>query len=42
MMFEELVKQFGAVRSEDNDIINGYWINPSIDNKDYTDEKKMY
>ena len=28
IMFEELVKQFGAVSAEDNNIINGYWINP--------------
>ena len=38
MVFEELVKQLGAVRPEYNNMINGYWINPSIDNKDYTDE----
>jgi hypothetical protein len=41
IMFEELVKQFGAVSSEDNNIINGYWINPQ-DNKAYTDKNKVY
>ena len=40
-MFEELVKQFGAVSSEDNNIINGYWINPQ-DNKAYADKNKVY
>ena len=25
ILFDELVKQFGAVSSEDNNIINGYW-----------------
>ena len=42
MVFEELVKQFGEVRPEYNDIISGYWINPSIDNKDHTDKNKIY
>jgi hypothetical protein len=41
IMFEELVKQFGAVSSEDNNIINGYWINPQ-DNKAYADKNKVY
>jgi hypothetical protein len=41
ILFEELVKQFGAVSSEDNNIINGYWINPQ-DNKAYTDKNKVY
>ena len=41
IMFEELVKQFGAVSSEDNNIINGYWINPQ-DNKSYADKNKVY
>ena len=41
IMFEELVKQFGAVSSEDNNIINGYWINPQ-DNKPYADKNKVY
>lgn len=39
-MFEELVKQFGAVSSEDNNVINGYWINPQ-DNKAYADKNKL-
>jgi hypothetical protein len=42
MVFEELVKHFGAVRPEDNNMINSYWINPLIDNKDYTDKNKTY
>jgi hypothetical protein len=41
IMFEELVKQFGAVSSEDNNIIEGYWINPQ-DNKAYADKNKVY
>jgi hypothetical protein len=41
ILFEELVKQFGAVSSEDNNIINGYWINPQ-DNKAYADKNKVY
>jgi hypothetical protein len=41
IMFEKLVKQFGAVSSEDNNIINGYWINPQ-DNKAYADKNKVY
>ena len=41
IMFEELVKKFGAVSSEDNNIINGYWINPQ-DNKAYADKNKVY
>jgi hypothetical protein len=41
IMFEELVKQFGAVSSEGNNIINGYWINPQ-DNKAYADKNKVY
>jgi hypothetical protein len=41
IMFEELVKQFGAVSAEDNNIINGYWINPQ-DNKAYADKNKVY
>jgi hypothetical protein len=40
ILFEELVKQFGAVSSEDNNIINGYWINPQ-DNKAYADKNKV-
>ena len=40
-LFEELVKQFGAVSSEDNNVINGYWINPQ-DNKAYADKNKVY
>lgn len=41
ILFEELVKQFGAVSSEDNNVINGYWINPQ-DNKAYADKNKVY
>jgi hypothetical protein len=41
IVFEELVKQFGAVSSEDNNVINGYWINPQ-DNKAYADKNKVY
>ena len=41
ILFEELVKQFGAVGSEDNNVINGYWINPQ-DNKAYADKNKVY
>lgn len=41
LLFEELVKQFGAVSSEDNNVINGYWINPQ-DNKAYADKNKVY
>ena len=41
ILFEELVKQFGAVSSEDNNVINGYWINPQ-DNKPYADKNKVY
>lgn len=41
ILFEELAKRFGAVSSEDNNIINGYWINPQ-DNKPYTDKNKVY
>jgi hypothetical protein len=41
ILFEELVKQFGAVSSEDNNIINGYWINPQ-DNKAYAGKNKVY
>lgn len=41
IMFEDLVKRFGAVSSEDNNIINGYWINPQ-DNKAYADKNKVY
>ena len=41
ILFEELVRQFGAVSSEDNNIINGYWINPQ-DNKAYADKNKLY
>ncbi|KAF0869821.1 hypothetical protein [Candidatus Nitrosocosmicus sp. SS] len=41
LMFEELVKQFGAISVEDNNVINGYWINPT-DNKNYSDKNKMY
>jgi hypothetical protein len=41
ILFDELVKQFGAVSSEDNNIINGYWINPQ-DNKAYADKNKVY
>ena len=41
ILFEELVKQFGAVSSEDYNIINGYWINPQ-DNKAYADKNKVY
>jgi hypothetical protein len=41
VLFEELVKQFGAVSSEDNNVINGYWINPQ-DNKAYADKNKVY
>ena len=41
IMFEDLVKQFGAVSSEDNNIIKGYWINPQ-DNKAYADKNKVY
>jgi hypothetical protein len=41
ILFEELVKQFGEVSSEDNNIINGYWINPQ-DNKAYADKNKAY
>jgi uncharacterized protein YneF (UPF0154 family) len=40
VLFDELVKQFGAV-SENNSTINGYWINPQ-DNKAYADKNKMY
>lgn len=42
MVFEESVKHFGAVRPEDNNMTNGYWINPSIDNKHYTDKNKTH
>ena len=41
ILFEELVKQFGAVSSEDNNVINGYWINPQ-DNRAYADKNKVY
>ena len=41
VLFEELVKRFGAVSSEDNNVINGYWINPQ-DNKAYADKNKVY
>ncbi len=41
ILFEELVMQFGAVSSEDNNVINGYWINPQ-DNKAYADKNKVY
>jgi hypothetical protein len=41
ILFEELVMQFGAVSSEDNNVINGYWINPQ-DNKAYIDKNKVY
>jgi hypothetical protein len=41
ILFEELVRQFSAVSSEDNNIINGYWINPQ-DNKAYADKNKLY
>jgi Uma2 family endonuclease len=41
ILFEELVKQFGAVSLEDNNVINGYWINPQ-DNKAYADKNKVY
>jgi hypothetical protein len=41
ILFEELVKQFGAVSSEDNNVINGFWINPQ-DNKAYADKNKVY
>jgi hypothetical protein len=41
ILFEELVKQFGAVSSEDNNVINGYWINPH-DNKAYADKNKVH
>ena len=41
ILFEELVNQFGAVSSEDNNVINGYWINPQ-DNKAYADKNKVY
>jgi hypothetical protein len=41
ILFEELVKQFGAVSSEDNNVISGYWINPQ-DNKAYADKNKVY
>jgi hypothetical protein len=41
ILFEELVNQFDAVSSEDNNIINGYWINPQ-DNKAYADINKVY
>ena len=41
ILFEELVKQFGAVSSEDNNVINGYWINPQ-NNKAYADKNKVY
>jgi hypothetical protein len=40
ILFEDLVKRFGAVGSEDNNIINGYWINPQ-DNKAYADKNKV-
>ena len=40
ILFEELVKQFGAVSSEDNNVINGYWINPQ-NNKAYADKNKV-
>ena len=40
VLFNELVKQFGAV-SENNSTINGYWINPQ-DNKAYVDKNKVY
>lgn len=40
-MFEEFVKQFGAVSTKDNNIINGYWFNPQ-DNKAYTYKNKVY
>ena len=40
ILFEELVNQFGAVSSEDNNIINGYWIKPQ-DNKAYADKNKV-
>jgi hypothetical protein len=39
-MFEEFVKQFGAVSAKDNNIINGYWFNPQ--DKAYTDKNKVY
>ncbi|MGH9984245.1 MAG: hypothetical protein ACRD8W_09845 [Nitrososphaeraceae archaeon] len=41
ILFKELVNQFGAVSSEDNNVINGYWINPQ-DNKAYADKNKVY
>ena len=41
ILFEELVKRFAAVSSEDNNIINGYWINPQ-DNKAYADKYEVY
>jgi hypothetical protein len=41
ILFEELVRQFGAVSSEDNNVINGYWINPQ-DNRGYADRNKVY
>lgn len=41
ILFEELVNQFGTVSSEDNNVINGYWINPQ-DNKAYADKNKVY
>jgi uncharacterized protein YneF (UPF0154 family) len=41
ILFEELVKQFSAVSSEDNNVINGYWINPQ-NNKAYADKNKVY
>ena len=41
ILFEELVMQFGAVSSEDNNVINGYWINPQ-NNKAYADKNKVY
>lgn len=41
ILFEELVNQFGAVSSEDNNVINGYWIYPQ-DNKAYADKNKVY
>lgn len=41
ILFEELVNQFGAVSSEDNNVINGYWINPQ-DNKAYADKNRVY
>lgn len=36
-----LSHQFGAVSSEVNNVINGYWINPQ-DNKAYADKNKVY